>query len=101
MLDYWVEKKGHEIFLRQPINGVYINFTWKQVKQQAQQIAGALRHLGLRPNENIAILSKNCAEWFITDLALMMGGYVSTNLPHTTKKQSDIFLNTANARLSL
>jgi long-chain acyl-CoA synthetase len=88
MLDYWVEKKGHEIFLRQPINGVYINFTWKQVKQQAQQIAGALRHLGLRPNENIAILSKNCAEWFITDLALMMGGYVSVPIYPTANSET-------------
>tara|TARA_B100001094_G_C18195006_1_gene810121 strand:- start:1962 stop:3614 length:1653 start_codon:yes stop_codon:yes gene_type:complete len=77
MLNHWVKHKGSEIYLRQPINGVYINFTWRQVKQQAEQIAGALRHLGFRPGENIAILSKNCAEWFITDLALMMGGYVS------------------------
>lgn len=77
VLDHWVKVKGNDIYLRQPINGVYINFTWKQVKQQAQQIAGALRHLGFQPGQKIAILSKNCAEWFIIDFALMMGGYIS------------------------
>ncbi|MGO3800543.1 MAG: AMP-binding protein, partial [Vibrio casei] len=31
----------------------------------------------LKPKDKIALLSKNCAEWFITDLALMLGDYVS------------------------
>lgn len=88
MLDYWVEKQGEVIFLRQPINGVYINFSWKQVKQQSQQLAGALRHLGFRPGEKIAILSKNCAEWFIIDLALMMGGYISIPIYPTANAET-------------
>ncbi|GLS84970.1 AMP-binding protein [Paraferrimonas haliotis] len=77
MLDHWVDVQGDKIYLRQPINGQYVDFTWQQVKQKAQQLAGGLRHLGLKPGDKVAILSKNCAEWFITDFALMMGGYVS------------------------
>ncbi|GLP95379.1 AMP-binding protein [Paraferrimonas sedimenticola] len=77
MLDHWVEQQGDRVFLRQPINGQYVDYTWAKVKQQAQQLAGSLRHLGLQRGDKIAILSKNCAEWFITDLALMMGGYIS------------------------
>ncbi|MEC4726840.1 AMP-binding protein [Shewanella sp. D64] len=77
MLSQWVEKQGDSTYLRQPINGQYQDFTWRDVQQQMQKIAGALRHLGLEPGDKVAVLSKNCAEWFITDLALMHGGYIS------------------------
>ncbi len=77
MLDHWVETQGDEIYLRQPINGQYQDLTWRQVQAKVQQLCGGLRHLGLQPGDKIAVLSKNCAEWFITDLALMHGGYIS------------------------
>ncbi|WP_028773468.1 AMP-binding protein [Shewanella waksmanii] len=77
MLARWVDTQGDSIYLRQPINGQYVDFTWQDVQQKMQQLAGALRHLGLQPGDKVAVLSKNCAEWFITDLALMHGGYIS------------------------
>ncbi|QBF83436.1 AMP-dependent synthetase [Shewanella maritima] len=77
MLSHWVDTQGDKVYLRQPINGQYVEFTWKQVKQQVELIAGALHHLGLKRGDKVAILSKNCAEWFITDLALMHGGFIS------------------------
>ncbi len=77
MLQHWVEERGDEIYLKQPINGQYVEFSWREVQQKVQQLAGALRHLGLQPGDKVAVLSKNCAEWFITDLALMHGGYIS------------------------
>ncbi|MCG9738779.1 AMP-binding protein [Shewanella insulae] len=77
MLHHWVEQYGDSTYLKQPINGQYVNFSWREVQQKMQQIAGALRHLGLEPGDKVAVLSKNCAEWFITDLALMHGGYIS------------------------
>lgn len=77
MLSQWVDKQGDKTYLRQPINGQYQDFTWRDVQEQMQKISGALRHLGLEPGDKVAVLSKNCAEWFITDLALMHGGYIS------------------------
>ncbi|CAM4160394.1 MULTISPECIES: AMP-binding protein [Shewanella] len=77
MLQHWVERYGDNTYLKQPINGQYVNFSWREVQQKMLQIAGALRHLGLEPGDKVAVLSKNCAEWFITDLALMHGGYIS------------------------
>ncbi|WOT04928.1 AMP-binding protein [Shewanella youngdeokensis] len=77
MLEHWVEKQGDNVYLKQPIDGQFKNFTWREVQTQMQQIAGALRHLGLNRGDKVAIFSKNCAEWFITDLALMHGGYIS------------------------
>lgn len=77
MLEHWVATQGDKVYLKQPINGQYKEFTWKDVHHQVQQLAGGLRHLGLVPGDKIAIFSKNCAEWFITDLALMYAGYIS------------------------
>lgn len=77
MLAHWVQVQGDRTYLKQPVQGKYVEFSWRDVQQQMQQLAGALRHLGLVPGDKVAILSKNCAEWFITDLALMHGGYIS------------------------
>ena len=77
MVSHWVDTQGDKVFLRQPVNGKLVDYTWRDVQQKIHQIAGALRHLGLQPGDKVAILSKNCAEWFIVDLALMHGGYIS------------------------
>jgi len=47
MLAQWVDKQGDTTYLRQPIDGRYVDFSWREVQQKMQQIAGALRHLGL------------------------------------------------------
>jgi long-chain acyl-CoA synthetase len=43
-------------------------------------LASALLALGCVPGDRVALLSKNCAEWFISDLAIMMAGLVSVPL---------------------
>lgn len=88
MLSHWVETQGNEVYLRQPINGQYVDFTWREVQQKVQQVAGALRHLGLVPGDKVAVLSKNCAEWFIIDLALMHGGYISVPIYPTANAET-------------
>ncbi len=37
------------------IGGVYRELTWSQVRDQAQQIAGALHQLGLKPGDTVAL----------------------------------------------
>ena len=77
MLTQWTDVQGDAVYLRQPVKGQFRDYSWRQVQQTMQRLAGALRHLGYQPGDKIALLSKNCAEWFITDLALMYGGYIS------------------------
>jgi long-subunit acyl-CoA synthetase (AMP-forming) len=47
----------------------------KQVMRQ-EECAG-FHSLGLKEGDHIAILSKNCAQWIIADIAIMMAGCVS------------------------
>ncbi|WP_028022050.1 AMP-binding protein [Enterovibrio calviensis] len=73
----WAEERPNEIFLRQIINRQFTDFTYSDVVDQALRMVSALRGMGLEPGDKVGLISKNCAEWFITDLALMLGSYVS------------------------
>jgi long-chain acyl-CoA synthetase len=73
----WEKENPDRIFLRQPINGVWKTWTWAQAGKEAKRIAQGFYSLGLKQKDHIAILSKNCAEWIITDIAIMMAGCVS------------------------
>ena len=88
MLDHWAETCPDRVFLRQPEKGRYRELTWKQVREQARRIGGALNHLGLVPGDRIALLAKNCAEWFVADLAIMLGGYVSVPVYPTANAET-------------
>ena len=88
MLDHWEATRAHEVYLRQPRNGEYHDVTWREAKDQARRIAGALRQLGLPRGERVALLSKNCAEWFIADLAMMLGGYISVPIYPTANAET-------------
>lgn len=76
----WNDKVPERIFLRQPINGKYKNLTWAEVNDQARRLASALLAQGLEKGDKVAILSKNCAEWFITDYAIQLADLVSVPL---------------------
>src|SRR6187399_1481179 len=73
----WEKENPERIFLRQPINGVWKTWTWVQAGNEAKRIAQGFYSLGLKEGDHIAILSKNCAEWIIADIAIMMTGCIS------------------------
>ncbi|WP_447734436.1 AMP-binding protein [Aeromonas veronii] len=77
MLYHWERQCPDRTYLRQTINREYVDFTWAEVADEARRMVTALRHLGLVAGDKVALLSKNCAQWFIADLAMQMGQYVS------------------------
>ena len=77
---HWLTVQPDAVWLRQPINGQWHDLTWRQVDDQARRLASALLALGCAPGDRVALLSKNCAEWFISDLAIMMASLVSVPL---------------------
>ncbi|MCI0751320.1 MAG: AMP-binding protein, partial [Flammeovirgaceae bacterium] len=74
---HWEKTRPDKLFLRQPIEGKWKTWTFQQAGDEIRKVASALQSLKLSPKSNIAILSKNCAEWIIADLAIWMAGYVS------------------------
>ncbi|WP_100643372.1 AMP-binding protein [Alteromonas facilis] len=77
MLYKWEKERPEAIYLKQPVNGVVNEYTWSDVATLVRKAANRLVSLGLEPGSRICILSKNCMEWFIADLAIMMAGHVS------------------------
>ncbi|MFD1009126.1 AMP-binding protein [Oceanisphaera ostreae] len=77
MLYERAERQPDDVYLRQPKDGQWHHYTWSNVLEQAARLAAGLHALGLQPEDKVALLSKNCAEWFICDFALQMGGFVS------------------------
>jgi len=75
-----VKQQPHKPYLRQPLNGVYQDFSWSQVAQNAKNIAYQLKKQGISPGDKVAIWSKNCAEWITADIAIMMAGAISVPL---------------------
>jgi len=79
-LDYfyhWEKAQPNKVYLRQPFGDDFKDFTWGETGNQARRMAAYLRSLNLPPRTNIGLVSKNCAEWIITDLAILMAGHVS------------------------
>jgi long-subunit acyl-CoA synthetase (AMP-forming) len=68
------------IYLTQPVQGGVETFTFKQVLDQARRVAAYLRSLDFPPGSRIAIVSKNCAHFFVAELAIWMAGHVSVAL---------------------
>ncbi|TAL59265.1 MAG: AMP-binding protein [Legionella sp.] len=69
-----------QIYLRQPRDGQWIHFTWAEVVLRARKVAAFLQQKGLKKGSHISIISKNCAEWFITDFGINLAGMVSVPL---------------------
>lgn len=88
MLYYWEKTTPDTVYLKQPVNGVYIEYTWQKTADHVRRVANELLALELPAGSKIAILSKNCAEWFITDLAIMMAGYISVPVYSTACKDT-------------
>ncbi len=73
-----VKKSPNKVYLRQPVNGEYIETTWAEAYQQTLRLAQGLIGLGLKKGDRVAILANNCADWFIADYALVAAGLVPT-----------------------
>ncbi len=78
---HWEKTQPDAIYLTQPLpGGSVVDYSWRQVGDQARRVAAHLRALKLPPKSNIALLGKNSAHWIIADLAIWMAGHVSVPL---------------------
>ena len=76
MLYRWEKEVPDMVYMRQPINGQWKEWTWKQTGEEVRKMAAHLKSLNFEPGSRIALVSKNCAHWMITDLAIQMAGHV-------------------------
>ncbi|MDC8830718.1 AMP-binding protein [Alteromonas gilva] len=76
-LYHWEQHTPDSLFMVQPVDGHYHTYSWATVATTVRSLAQQLIDMNYEPGSRVAILSKNCAEWLMADLAIMMAGYVS------------------------
>jgi long-chain acyl-CoA synthetase len=80
-LYHWEKTAPNRVALTQPMgNGAVQDLTWAEVGDQVRRMAAYLQAQGWEPGSRVAMLSKNCSWWMMTDLAIWMAGHVSVPL---------------------
>ncbi len=99
---HWEKTTPDKVFLKQPFGDKWRDFTWREAGQQARKLASYLKSLRLPPHSHVGLVSKNCAEWFISDLAIMMAGHVSVPFfPTLTAQQLHFVMKHSGCRVLL
>ncbi len=100
MLYKWEQETPDKVFLRQPINDKWHEWTWKQTGEEVRKMAAALKGMNLPAGSNIALISKNCAHWIFSDLAIMMSGHVSVPMyPNLNAETIKLILEHSEAKV--
>jgi len=96
ILDYVYEHeraRADQVFLTQPVGrGEVVEYTWRGMMDQARRMAAHLKVQGFAPGARIAILSKNCAHFFMAELAIWMAGYTTVALYPTESAETVRFV---------
>jgi long-chain acyl-CoA synthetase len=80
-LYHWEKTSPERNVFTQPMgDGVVRQMSWREVMDETRRMAAHLQSFGLPKGSRIAILSKNCAHWLMSDWAIWMAGHVSVPL---------------------
>lgn len=67
----------NEVFLRQPFGDTWKEVTFDEAVNEALRLVSGLKASGMQKGDKIGIYSKNCYQWMITEMAIMMGGFIT------------------------
>jgi long-subunit acyl-CoA synthetase (AMP-forming) len=82
----WEKTAPDQLWMTQPMGHREVQtYTWAQGMDQVRRMAAHLKSLDFEPGSHIAIISKNCAHFIFTDLAIWMAGHVSVALYPTLR----------------
>ena len=85
---HWEKTAPNDIAFRQPFGNTWKTRTWQEAGEEIRKIAGHIESLKLPAHSHIAILSKNCTEWIMADIAIIMAGHVSVPVYATLSAES-------------
>ena len=83
----WEQKSKDVPYLHQPIDGQWHVWTWGEVGYEVRCMAAYLK-TRIQPGDKVALMSRNCAHWIMTDLAIMMAGGVSVPIYPNVKRET-------------
>ena len=72
-----VSKFENNTFLMEKIGDTWVNTTFSQMRDLVYEFGAGLVKLGVKPNDNIALLSEGRNNWIIAELAMFYAGAVN------------------------
>ncbi len=85
----WERQTPDRVYMTQPMGaGALREYTWRATLDEARRMAAHLQSYGFPPGSKIAIISKNCAHFIMSDLAIWMAGHVSVALYPTLQAET-------------
>lgn len=92
-----VEKYSSLTFLLEKTSDKFEPTTFKELKEQVYDFGAGLCALGIRPKENVAILSEGRNLWIISELGLLYTGAVSVPLSIKLEEGNDLYFRLSHA----
>jgi long-chain acyl-CoA synthetase len=69
-----VRRRGDRLALRHKAYGIWHRVSWNEYAEEVRKVAAGLLALGLRHQENVAVLGDNRPEWLYCHLGIMTAG---------------------------
>jgi long-chain acyl-CoA synthetase len=82
------DARGEAPFLWAKKGGAWQPLSWAEVTRQVCLLAEALRRMGLKDGDRVALVAENRPEWCIADLAIMAAGCITVPA-YTTNTERD------------
>jgi long-chain acyl-CoA synthetase len=97
----WESQFADRVCMTQPMGkGVIKEYNWKDMMHETRKMASYLKSLNFPAGSQIAILSKNCAHFIMSDIAIWMAGHTSVALyPTLTADTVSYILDHSESRL--
>lgn len=85
---HWESATPDNIMFNQPLEDGIKIYTYRAAGEEIRKMASALKALNYPAKSKIAMLSKNCAHWIMSDLAIQMAGHVTVPIYPTINAES-------------
>lgn len=100
MFYQWERETPDKVYLRQPTNLQWREYTWREVADDVRRIASFLKSKNYPVGSRIAIWSSNSKDWPIVDLAIMLAGHISVPIyPGQDTGSANYIFNHSEAKL--
>lgn len=92
-----VEKYSSFTFLLEKKSDKFEPTTYRELKEQVYEFGAGLCALGIKPKENVALLSEGRNRWIISELGLLYTGAVSVPMSIKLEAGNDLFFRLQHA----
>lgn len=89
-VEHYTHKFAKNTFLREKVNGVWVETTFEQTRCEAYRAAAGLMALGLEKGERVALLSEGRNLWVIGELGILYAGGVNVPLSQKLEETNDL-----------